>query len=62
MTRAKAGENLPAASCDNPVKEEYELGQMIGVQGTPAIVLEDGSMLPGYIPAAKLAAALDKGM
>ena len=62
MTRAKSGENLPKADCKNPVKEEYELGQMIGVQGTPAIVLEDGTMLPGYIPAAKLAAALDKGM
>ena len=62
MTRAKSGETLPKADCDNPVKEEYELGQMIGVQGTPAIVLEDGTMLPGYIPAAKLAAALDKGV
>jgi thiol:disulfide interchange protein DsbC len=60
MTRAKSGETLPKADCDNPVKEEYELGKMIGVQGTPAIVLEDGTMLPGYIPAAKLAAALDK--
>ena len=62
MTRAKSGETLPKADCENPVKEEYELGQMIGVQGTPAIVLEDGTMLPGYIPAAKLAAALHKGV
>ena len=62
MTRAKSGEEMPKADCDNPVKKEYELGQMIGVQGTPAIVLEDGTMLPGYVPAAKLAAALDKGV
>ena len=61
MTRSKAGETLPKAECRNPVKEEYELGQMIGVSGTPAIILEDGSMLPGYIPPAKLAAALDQG-
>jgi len=61
MTRSKAGETLPQAECDNPVKEEYELGQMIGVNGTPAIILEDGSMLPGYIPPAKLAKALDQG-
>ena len=61
MTRSKAGETLPKAECDNPVKEEYELGQMIGVNGTPAIILEDGSMLPGYIPSAKLANALDQG-
>jgi thiol:disulfide interchange protein DsbC len=61
MTRSKAGETLPKAECDNPVKDEYELGQMIGVTGTPAIILEDGAMLPGYIPPAKLAKALDQG-
>jgi len=61
MTRSKSGETLPKANCDNPVKDEYELGQLIGVNGTPAIILEDGSMLPGYIPAAKLAKALDQG-
>jgi len=62
MTRAKNGETLPKADCDNPVKEQYELGQLIGVQGTPAIIMEDGALLPGYVPAAKLAAALDKGV
>jgi len=61
MTRAKAGENLPNASCDNPVKEEYELGQLIGVRGTPAIIMEDGAMLPGYVPAARLVKALEAG-
>ena len=60
MTRSKAGEDLPKAECDNPVKEEYELGQMIGVTGTPALILEDGAMLPGYIPPARLAKALDQ--
>ena len=61
ITRAKAGENLPNASCDNPVKEEYELGQLIGVRGTPAIVMEDGAMLPGYVPAARLVKVLEAG-
>jgi thiol:disulfide interchange protein DsbC len=61
LTRSKAGETLPKAECENPVKQEYELGQMIGVNGTPAIILEDGTMLPGYIPPAKLAKALDQG-
>ncbi|MEN8207082.1 MAG: bifunctional protein-disulfide isomerase/oxidoreductase DsbC [Pseudomonadota bacterium] len=61
MTRSKSGENLPNASCDNPVKEEYELGQLIGVRGTPAIITEDGAMLPGYVPAARLAKALEAG-
>ena len=61
MTRSKSGENLPNASCDNPIKEEYELGQLLGVQGTPAIIMEDGSMLPGYVPAARLAKVLEAG-
>ena len=61
MTRSKSGETLANASCDNPVKEEYELGQLIGVRGTPAIVMEDGAMLPGYVPAARLVKALEAG-
>ena len=35
------------------------LGGLIGVRGTPAIILEDGEMLPGYVPANKLAKSLD---
>lgn len=59
LTDAKAGKALPKASCENPIKEEYELGSMIGIRGTPAIILEDGEMLPGYIPADRLAKALN---
>jgi thiol:disulfide interchange protein DsbC len=59
LTDAKAGIELAKADCDNPVKEEYELGGLVGVRGTPAIILEDGEMLPGYIPANKLSKALD---
>lgn len=61
MTRSKNGENLPNKECDNPIKEEYELGQLIGVRGTPAIIMDDGGMLPGYVPAARLAKALEAG-
>jgi len=54
ITRMKRGEELPQKTCDNPVAHEYELGQMAGVTGTPAIVLEDGRMLPGYLSADEL--------
>jgi thiol:disulfide interchange protein DsbC len=30
----------------------------MGVSGTPAIVLENGEMVPGYIPPKRLAAML----
>lgn len=58
ITRLKAGQNILAATCSNPVTEHYELGQEMGVTGTPAIVLESGRLLPGYMPAADLAAAI----
>ncbi|MET0091413.1 MAG: DsbC family protein [Candidatus Thiodiazotropha sp.] len=54
MTQAKAGEEIPKKACDNPVKQHYELGKSLGVNGTPAIFLESGDMLPGYVPAEKM--------
>jgi thiol:disulfide interchange protein DsbC len=49
---------VESAQCDNPVLEQYELGGRIGVTGTPAIVLEDGNMIRGYVPADTLAKGL----
>lgn len=57
MNLAKTRKEVPAAKCDNPVAKQYQLGQMIGVQGTPAVVLANGQMIPGYQPAPQLAAA-----
>ncbi|MCA1771482.1 MAG: DsbC family protein [Halomonas sp.] len=51
MSRSKQGETLSSsASCDNPVAEQYEMGRALGVQGTPAIILPDGQMVPGFVP------------
>ncbi len=58
MTELKMGRTIPDRSCANPVMEQYQLGQAMGVTGTPAIITEDGTLLPGYLPAAELAAAL----
>ncbi|MEO4046107.1 thioredoxin fold domain-containing protein [Pseudomonas sp. CAU 1711] len=55
MNKAKARQELPAASCDNPVAKQYALGQLVGVSGTPAIVLGNGELIPGYQPAPQLA-------
>jgi thiol:disulfide interchange protein DsbC len=60
LTQAKAGEELTSSKdCDNPVTENMKTGQIMGLRGTPGIVMTDGEMLPGYVPADKLAAALD---
>lgn len=55
MNLAKQGKPVPAATCDNPVEGQFELGQQIGVQGTPAIFMANGRLIPGYQPAAQLA-------
>lgn len=54
LTRAKLGEDIKAKDCDNPVAQEYELAQRIGLRGTPAIITEQGQVLPGYVPADRL--------
>ena len=60
MTMAKAGEEIEMKDCDNPVDQEYALGQALGVTGTPAIFLESGELIPGYVPAARMSAILEK--
>lgn len=60
LTRAKLGGELPnSADCATPVEEHYELGQRIGVRGTPAIFSESGELIGGYLPPATLAKVLD---
>jgi len=58
LTKAKMGEEIPTKTCDNPVAKHFRLGSEVGVTGTPALVLEDGRLIPGYMPAADLAERL----
>ncbi|NMH66481.1 bifunctional protein-disulfide isomerase/oxidoreductase DsbC [Shewanella salipaludis] len=59
MTQAKAGEKLQSNKCDARIDEQYKLGVTFGINGTPAIILEDGSMLAGYLPPKALFEALE---
>ncbi|WP_168170677.1 DsbC family protein [Salinicola sp. MH3R3-1] len=57
MTRAFRGDPLqvtPVDSCRSAVEDGFALGQQFGVQGTPSIVLPDGEMGEGYVPAKRL--------
>lgn len=57
MTRAFHGEPLqptPVKSCRTAVDDGFALGQQFGVQGTPSIVLPNGEMGEGYVPAKEL--------
>ncbi|MDF2178350.1 bifunctional protein-disulfide isomerase/oxidoreductase DsbC [Aliiglaciecola sp. CAU 1673] len=58
LTMAKAGKSVKGKSCPSKVGEQYDFGQQIGIQGTPAIILDDGSMIPGYQPPEQLAEIL----
>ncbi len=49
------GKEIKSAKCENPVSKQFSMGQSIGVNGTPAIVLEDGQVIPGYQPAPQVA-------
>lgn len=58
MDAAKAGAALERKTCDNPVKHDYELGQRIAVNGTPAVFGPDGTQMGGYLPPEQLAQRL----
>jgi thiol:disulfide interchange protein DsbC len=60
MTQAKAGEDLEPVQCDNPIAEQYQLGQAMGVSGTPALLTPDGQLIPGYVPPDQLRQRLDR--
>jgi thiol:disulfide interchange protein DsbC len=63
LTRAKLGEELNTKPCaNNPVARSYALGQDLALEGTPAIVMPNGEMLPGYVPPDVLAQHLKDGM
>jgi thiol:disulfide interchange protein DsbC len=59
MTKLKLRQPIPNKVCpDNPVAAQYALGQKVGVTGTPALISENGRLMPGYMPALQLARAL----
>lgn len=60
LTAAKQDKDIASAKCQNKVADHYRFGQSVGVNGTPNIILEDGTLIPGYQPAGVLAQALDK--
>ena len=54
MDIAKTSDLTATGACENPVADQYHLGQSLGVQGTPTIFLETGDKLSGYSSADRL--------
>jgi thiol:disulfide interchange protein DsbC len=59
FNEAMSGAAVKAATCTNPVKDEFELGERMGVNGTPTIVTENGDVVGGYVTPAQLLQALN---
>ncbi|TPW18226.1 MAG: protein-disulfide isomerase [Halothiobacillaceae bacterium] len=62
LTAAKAGKPISKeiADCKDPVSAELELARTFGLSGTPSLILEDGTLVPGYVPADQLFEMLEK--
>lgn len=59
LTLAKLDKTFPMHECDSSiVSSHYAIGQDVGLRGTPAIVLEDGTLFSGYLPAKQLSEAI----
>ena len=60
LTAAKLDREFESHSCDaSVVQDHYVLGREVGLSGTPTIILEDGTLIGGYMPPAALAARLE---
>jgi len=60
MDLAKGGGTPEPVDCDAPISAQYQLGQAVGVTGTPALVTPDGDLIPGYVPPDDLKVRLEQ--
>ena len=61
LTMAKLDKDFPTNQCDSSmVQDHYIMGRDIGLSGTPAIVLDDGTLLAGYLAPDQLLAMLQQ--
>jgi len=60
MDNAKKRRQIESKTCENTVLEQFNLGVALGITGTPSLFLEDGTMMPGYLPAERLLQVLEE--
>lgn len=61
LTQSKLGVTIDSQKCDNPVAKEFELGNAMGVTGTPAVYTDEGKHIGGYVPAEELIEMVQNG-
>ena len=61
LTMAKLDRKFETSSCDaSIVSSHFVMGQEVGLSGTPAIVLDDGTLIGGYVPPDQLTQRLEQ--
>jgi thiol:disulfide interchange protein DsbC len=61
ITKAKLDQEVKASNCGaTPVAKQFQLGEDLGVRGTPAIFTTGGDYIGGYLPPAELKQQLDQ--
>ncbi|MCY3857884.1 MAG: thioredoxin fold domain-containing protein [Gammaproteobacteria bacterium] len=54
LTQLKLGAEIETKTCENPVADQYRLGRLFGLRGTPLLVLSNGKTIGGYVNAEEL--------
>ena len=61
ITKAKQGEAIKVSTCGaTPVGKQFELGEQLGVRGTPAIFTPSGDYIGGYLPPNEMVKQLEQ--
>lgn len=62
MDMAKSGETIESKTCDNPIGKHKAMAAELGIRGTPAIMLESGQLMPGYVPSSKIITQMNSAL
>lgn len=60
LTIAKSGGQVPEKTCANPIAEHLDLGRKLGLQGTPMMITNKGTVIGGYLEPSQLIARLEQ--
>lgn len=60
ITEAKAGREVKSQQCATPIAKQFELGEKLGVRGTPAIFTNTGDYIGGYLAPDAMVKELDR--
>lgn len=59
LTAALAGKSVRPATCDDPVRKYTDLAHRMHLIGTPGVLMDNGTVLGGFVPPEALRRALD---